>query len=274
VPPKLNGGIRGRLIITLVLLVLVVASFGAGMAFRFLYNMYRTLPSPSELGDIQPPLVSKVFAEDGSMVHEFSVERRFWVPLDQIPADLRNAVVAIEDRRFYKHWGIDVKRIVGATLVNIVRRGYAQGGSTITQQLARNVYLSLRQSLVRKVREAMTAVQIEHYYTKREILELYLNQVYLGAGVYGVEAASQRYFSKPVDELTLNECSLLAGLIQLPEYYRPDQTSQRSNQGDERDAFHRSRHGRGCHARHDSLLSPKTRNRCRPVFHGDGTAAY
>ncbi|MBD3391078.1 MAG: PBP1A family penicillin-binding protein [Chitinivibrionales bacterium] len=215
-------GTKGKRVVTLVLLVLFVLSLATAVGIRFLYNMASTLPSPGDLQNIQPPLVSKVYAADGSLVHEFSVERRFWVPLDRMPSNLRNAVVAIEDRRFYQHWGIDTRRILGAVIVNVVRGGYAQGASTITQQLARNVYLSFRQSLIRKIREAMTAVQIEHYYTKREILELYLNQVYLGAGVYGVEAASQRYYSKPVSELTLNECAVLAGLIQLPEHYRPD----------------------------------------------------
>jgi len=204
------------------MLMLFTAAAGIGMAGRFLFNMAKTLPSPSQLHNIQPPLVSKVYAADGSLVHEFSVERRFWVPLDQIPRDLHNAVIAIEDRRFYRHWGIDIRRIFGAALANLLRGGIAQGGSTLTQQLARNVYLTQRQSLIRKVREAMTAVQIERYYTKKEIIELYLNQVYLGAGVYGVEAASQQYFSKPAAELTLNECAVLAGCIQLPEHYRPD----------------------------------------------------
>ena len=131
--------------------------------------------------------------------------------------------------KFYTHWGVDLKRIIGAVFVNLGRRHYAQGASTLTQQLARNVYLSSKTSMIRKIREAMTAMQIEQYYAKSEILELYLNQVYLGAGVYGVEAASQCYFSKHVSQLSLNECAVLAGLIQLPERYRPDRKANLKN---------------------------------------------
>lgn len=216
------GGTKGKKAFAILFLVLFVCSCGAGIGLRFLYHMYKTLPSPKELCDIQPSLVSRVLAADSSLIHEFSVERRFWVSLKKIPKELLHAVIAIEDRRFYRHWGIDIKRIAGAMVVNVISKKYAQGASTLTQQLARNVYLTSRQTIIRKIREAMTAVQIESYYTKDEILELYLNMVYLGAGVYGVEAASQRYFSKSVSDLTLNECAVLAGCIQLPEHYRPD----------------------------------------------------
>jgi penicillin-binding protein 1A len=190
--------------------------------------MYQTLPTLDQLENIEPPLSSKVMGKDGALVYEFSIEKRSWVSLKTIPDTLINAVLSIEDRKFYDHWGVDLKRIVGAMLVNLVRGHYAQGGSTLTQQLARNVYLSSQTSMVRKIREAMTAVQIETYYTKKEILELYLNQVYFGAGVYGVEAAAHCYFNKPVSKLDLNECAVLAGVIQLPERYRPDkQTNQK-----------------------------------------------
>lgn len=215
-------GVKGKRFLTLFFLAILIFSCLTGMGLKFLHHMYQTLPEPVELSNIQPSLVSKVLGMDGSLVHEFSVERRFWVPLDDIPIELQQAVVSIEDRRFYKHWGIDIKRIMSAIVVDVISGKFAQGASTLTQQLARNVYLTSKQSLIRKVREAMTAVQLESYYTKDEILELYLNMVYIGAGVYGVEAASQRYFSKPVSHLTLNECAVLAGCIQLPEYYRPD----------------------------------------------------
>jgi penicillin-binding protein 1A len=201
---------------------LFIVAFCIGAGSGFLYQMYKTLPLPSELSNIQPSLSSKVLAADGSKLHEFSMERRFWVPLEKIPLDLKHAVIAIEDRRFYDHWGVDLKRILRAIIIDLIARDYAQGASTLTQQLARNVYLTSKQSMVRKIREIMTAVQIESYYTKDEIFELYLNMVYFGAGVYGVEAASQKYFSKHVSDLNLHECAVMAGLIQLPEYYRPD----------------------------------------------------
>jgi penicillin-binding protein 1A len=210
----------------LIVMIAVFCLFGglAGGTW-FLYKMYQTLPTVDQLENIEPPLSSKVVGRDGSLIHEFSIEKRSWVSLSEIPQNLVNAVIATEDRKFYSHWGVDMKRIIGAVLVNVVRRHYAQGASTLTQQLARNVYLSSKTSMIRKIREAMTAVQIEQHYTKREILELYLNQVYLGAGVYGVEAASQCYFSKHVSQLTVNECAVLAGLIQLPERYRPDRSA-------------------------------------------------
>lgn len=230
----------GKFVLFAVLLFLLTASITISMGVRFLHHIYQTLPSPQEIGNIQPSLVSKVVAADGSLVHEFSIERRFWVPLEQIPKELQQAVIAIEDRRFYTHWGIDIRRIIGAVFVNLVRGGYAQGASTLTQQLARNVYLTARQTMIRKIREALTAVQLESYYTKDEILELYMNMVYLGAGVYGVEAASQRYFSKSVSELSLNECAVLAGTIQLPERYRPDHKDNRERTIDRRNTVVRA----------------------------------
>ncbi len=212
----------GVSILVVVLVIVFVTAAVIGGTTWFIKEMYATLPTFEQLHDIEPPQVSQVFARDGSLVHEFSIERRIWAPMKKIPDNLANAVIAIEDRRFYKHWGIDLRRIAGAIVVDIIRGHYAQGASTITQQLARNLYLTSRQTLVRKIREALTALQLESYYTKREILESYLNQVYLGGGVYGVQAASRKYFSKDVSELTLNECAVLAGTIQLPEHYRPD----------------------------------------------------
>lgn len=220
--PGTESRTKGMFFFAVILSLIFILGCAIGSGFWFFRHMYQTLLSPEEIQNIQQPLVSCVFARDGSLIHEFHIERRFWVPLDEIPENLQNAVIATEDRRFYRHWGIDFKRIVGAVCIDLLRGHYAQGASTITQQLARNLYLSFRQSMIRKIREAMTAVQMETYYTKKQILELYLNQVYLGAGVYGVEAAAQKYFSKPVADLDINECSILAGMIQLPEHYRPD----------------------------------------------------
>jgi penicillin-binding protein 1A len=220
--------ILSKILLLFMFFTIFLVFFGMSSGCWFLFRMSQTLPSLGQMQNIEQPLVSKLLSKNGTLIHEFSIERRFWVSIDKIPQDLQNAVIAIEDRRFYTHWGIDVKRIIGAILVNIVRGGYAQGASTLTQQLARNVYLTAESSLLRKLREALTATQLEACYTKREILELYLNQVYLGAGVYGVEAASEYYFNKHVQELDLNECSVLAGLIQLPEWYRPDKAANLS----------------------------------------------
>lgn len=217
--------VKGKFFLVIIFLLLFVITIGSVTGLFFFFRLYQTLPTLTQMQNIEQPLVTKVYAKDSTLIHEFSVERRFWVSIDEIPQDLQNAVIAIEDRRYYKHWGIDVKRIFGAIVVDLVRGGYAQGASTLTQQLARNVYLTSKTSMIRKLREVLTAVQLESCFTKREILELYLNQVYLGAGVYGVEAASERFFSKRVSELTLGECALIAGMIQLPERYRPDKSA-------------------------------------------------
>jgi penicillin-binding protein 1A len=236
---------HNKYLFAVIALFLFIFGVGGGAGVWFFIHMYNTLLSPDEIQTVKPSLVSKVYGRDGSVIHEFSIERRFWVPLTRIPENLQNAVVAIEDRRFYKHWGVDIQRIVGAAVVNVFRGEIAQGGSTITQQLARNLYLSFRQSMVRKIREAMTAVQMEKYYSKREILELYLNQVYLGSGVYGVEAAAQSYFSKTVSDLDLNECAVIAGLIQLPEHYRPDKPENRERLAGRRSAVARAMNAMG-----------------------------
>ncbi|MCL2219576.1 MAG: PBP1A family penicillin-binding protein [Chitinispirillia bacterium] len=215
-------GIRGLWIFLLILIVIPVTSFSAVAGSLFIYRLYESLPTHTQLQNIEQSVVSKVLDKDGKPIHEFSVERRFWVPLENIPKDLQNAVISIEDRRFYKHWGINVERNLGAVLANVTRGKLAQGASTITQQLARNLYLTSDKTFIRKIREVLTAVQLESTYTKPEILELYLNQAYLGAGVYGVQAAAEHYYNKGASELTLNECAVIAGIIQRPEHHRPD----------------------------------------------------
>ncbi|MDR0304696.1 MAG: PBP1A family penicillin-binding protein [Chitinispirillales bacterium] len=210
------------LIIIAVILFCFSAAFFIMTIAAVLLNTYKMLPEPHELADIQPALVSKVYANDGSLINEFSIERRFWVSLDSIPDVLKNAIISIEDKRFNSHWGVDSKRIISAALVNLVKHDYGQGASTLTQQLVRNIYFTQEKKIVRKIREILTSVQIEKYYTKDEIIELYINTIYLGGGTYGFSAAAQKYFSKSVYTLNLNEASVLAGIIQLPEYYRPD----------------------------------------------------
>jgi len=215
-------GIKGKPLFVFVLIVLFALCFGSAVVGCFLYRLYETLPSHNQLQNVEQSLASKVLDKDGNIIHEFSVERRFWVSIDKIPDDLQNAVIAIEDRGFYRHWGIDVYRIFGAAAANLTSGRRSQGASTLTQQLARNVYLTADKSYIRKIREILTAVKLERTYTKKEIMELYLNQAYLGAGVYGVQAAAEHYFSKHVSELTLGECAIIAGIIQLPEHHRPD----------------------------------------------------
>ena len=143
------------------------------------------------------------------------------VPLKEMPAHLPNAFIAIEDRRFYHHRGIDPIGLIRAVLANLLHRGISQGGSTITQQLAKNLFLAPDRKLMRKLEEAMLALWLEHKYSKNELLELYLNRVYFGSGAYGVEAAAQRYFGKSARQVTLAEAALLAGLVKSPSRLTP-----------------------------------------------------
>ena len=181
----------------------------------------RSLPSLETLERIEPNLITKVYDKDTSLIHEFYTQRRIWTPADQIPKAQKLAVFAIEDQKFYKHWGVDLAAYPSALLPALMGKR-ARGASTLTQQLAKNLFLNPERSIVRKIKEILVAVQIEQTYTKNEILEFYFNQVYLGAGAYGFAAAAQRYFSRPLDSLAINQYALLAGLLQRPESYRPD----------------------------------------------------
>jgi penicillin-binding protein 1A len=194
-------------------------------------------PSLAGLERFQPRQTSRLYAADGRFIAELGLERRTLVKFDQIPKQVRQAFIIVEDKRFYTHGGIDFRRIVGSGLANLRAGGIAQGFSTITMQLARNLFperLNAREKTIsRKVREAKVARIIEAKYTKDRILELYLNQIYLGNGAYGVETASQRYFGKSVRELNLAEAATLAALPKGPERYNPrrypDRAVQRRN---------------------------------------------
>ncbi len=193
-------------------------------------------PTVEVLELYQPRQTSKLYASDGRFLAELGLERRTVARLQDIPPLVQNAFVFTEDKRFYSHHGIDFIRVVGSVAVNLVRGGFAQGFSTITMQLARNIFperLERAKSVVRKLREAKVALAIERKYSKQKILELYLNQIYLGNGAYGVETAAQRYFGKNVRELNLSEAALLAALPKAPERYNPrrepDRAVQRRN---------------------------------------------
>jgi len=188
-------------------------------------------PSIASLEQYVPRQTSKVYAADGRFITELGLERRTLTQLKDIPKHVRDAVVITEDKRFYRHDGIDYFRIFGAVLRNIKAGGYAQGFSTITMQLARNVFsdrISREKTLLRKIKEARVARAIERRYSKDKILELYLNQVYLGNGAYGVETASQRYFGKSVRDVTVAEAAMLAGLLKGPERYNPRRFADRA----------------------------------------------
>src|SRR5438067_8961123 len=202
----------------LTVLGLLVAGVAALWAFTILP---RSLPSVTALETLQPIQGTKIYDDNDEAITELHVERRILVPLAQIPQSLRDAILATEDRRFYSHWGHDPIGVARAVLQNYRRGRIVEGGSTITQQLAKVLFLTPDKSLGRKLREAVLALELERRYSKDRILEMYLNQVYFGQGAYGVEAAARSYFGKPVAELNLREAALLAGLPRAPSSYSP-----------------------------------------------------
>jgi penicillin-binding protein 1A len=193
----------------------------AASAFWVLTILPHSLPSVTQLESFDPSEGSKIYDENDELITEFHVERRIFVPLAQIPPALRNAIVATEDSRFYSHFGVDPMGIARAVYQNFRRGRIVEGGSTITQQLAKVLFLTPDKSLERKLKEAVLALELERRYTKERILEMYLNQIYFGQGAFGVEAAARTYFGKPVSELTVAECALLAGLPKAPATYSP-----------------------------------------------------
>jgi penicillin-binding protein 1A len=203
-------------------IVVVVAVFGsAGAVFGVVRWLGRDLPRPDQLSAIQAPIKTVVYDAKGRVLHEFFKENRSPVRLSQIPHHLVNATLSTEDRSFYSHWGVDLWGVGRAAVSNVLQMRRAEGGSTITQQLARNLFLTHERTLTRKLKEIALAVEIERSYSKNQILEMYFNQIYFGEGAYGVEAAAKTFFGKPIGELTLSECALLAGLPANPSVYSP-----------------------------------------------------
>lgn len=186
-----------------------------------LWYFSRELPSFEQLENYTPELATKVYSADGVLIKEFFTQKRFYTPLSQIPKTMQDAVLATEDHRFYKHWGIIPSRTILVTLRYLLTGSKSQGASTLTQQLARQLYLSLDKTVNRKIKEILTALELERTYTKPEILEMYMNHMLFGHGTYGVESAARHYFDKRLDQLTLAECALLAGMLQRPAAYYP-----------------------------------------------------
>lgn len=185
------------------------------------YYIVSGIPPVYELEEYSPSLTTKVFDRNNNLIYEFSVEKRQLVPLDEIPVDIQNAVIAMEDRNFFKHAGFSLKGILRALINDLLIGKAAQGGSTVTQQLSRGVFLTKEKKIIRKIREIFLSVQIEHAFSKQEILQMYLNEIYLGKGAYGVKAAAKKYFNKDLSELTLGESAMLVGVIPLPSRYNP-----------------------------------------------------
>ena len=201
------------------LLTLLSAAVGAAAGLLLVYST--DLPQVEQLERYRPISVTELYDGQGRVIGTFALQRRVIATYDDYPEVLRNALISIEDKDFYRHSGIDIWRIAGAAYRDIEFGGKVQGASTLTMQLARNLFLSPDRSFYRKVQEALLAIQIERRFTKPQIFTLYANQIFLGHGAYGFEAASEYYFSKPAKQLKLEEAALLAGLPKAPQYYSP-----------------------------------------------------
>ncbi|MCS7250417.1 MAG: PBP1A family penicillin-binding protein [candidate division WOR-3 bacterium] len=185
------------------------------------YLLSSDLPSLEEIQTYLPPVSSRVLDCKGRLIGEFFEQKRKIVSLREIPKYLIDALITVEDKRFYSHCGIDVIRIIGALFYNLKSLSIKQGASTITQQLARNMFLTYKKDIIRKLKELILAIKLERSYTKEEILERYLNQVYFGYGLYGIEAASQGFLGKSASDLTLSEAAFLVSIVKSPNYYSP-----------------------------------------------------
>jgi penicillin-binding protein 1A len=203
------------------ILFLLIFGVFLGSMVGFFIAITKDLPEIRNLESFKPSSITRIYSADGVLLTEFFLEKRDPVPIKIIPDLLKKALIATEDRNFYRHSGIDLKGIFRAVFRDIKAGGFVEGASTITQQLTKTLFLQPRKTLLRKAKEAFLSFQIERRYTKDEILQFYLNQVYFGSGAYGVESAARIYFGKSVSDLNLPECAMLAGLPRSPSRYSP-----------------------------------------------------
>lgn len=221
---KRSGAVH-RLRLLMILFLVVIA----GLGFGYIFAAYQTLPPVTH--NMRPISSSQVFDIHGRLITTlYSEENRLPIDINQVPPNLQNAFISAEDNRFYSHIGIDPVGIARAFVANVLHRGISQGGSTITQQLAKNAFLSQKQTLKRKIQEAMLALELERKYSKKEILEMYMNEIYFGQGSYGIQTAANTYFGKSVSDLSLKQCALLAGLPKSPNYYSPFNNPKEANE--------------------------------------------
>ena len=217
-----RSGLAGWLGAGVPILLLAAGSFGLLGATLAVYLIFSAdLPKIPDLRAYRPKTVSTFYAEDGTVIGVFYKEKRFPVSVDSLPPHVINAFLAAEDARFFSHTGVDLFGVIRALITNVKAGNYAQGGSTITQQVTRNFILSKEKKISRKVREAILSLRLEKTLTKREILELYLNEIYLGTRSYGAEAAARTYFGKGASDLSVAEAAQLAGLVSSPSKYSP-----------------------------------------------------
>ena len=216
---KISGFYFNKKNVAILLLFLFGIIFGS--VTGFFIALTRDLPQIRNLESFKPSSITRIYSADEVLLAEFYIEKRDPVPIKIIPDYLKKALIVTEDRSFYQHSGIDMKGILRAIYRDIKAGKFVEGASTLTQQLSKTLFLQPRKTLLRKAKEAFLSFQIERRYTKDEILELYLNQVYFGSGAYGVESAARIYFGKSVSDLDLSECALLAGLPKSPSRYSP-----------------------------------------------------
>src|ERR1700674_509823 len=203
---------------------------GAVGATWMIWQYQKDLPDYSALQDYEPPVMTRVHAADGSLVAEYAKERRLYIPIQAVPSLVKNAFISAEDKNFYEHGGIDLGGVARAVITNLENYGKRrpQGASTITQQVAKNFLVGSETTMNRKIKEALLAIRIERAYSKDKILELYLNEIYLGLGAYGIAAASLIYFDKSVHELSLEEAAYLAALPKAPTTLHPFRQRERA----------------------------------------------
>ncbi|HEX3187847.1 MAG TPA: PBP1A family penicillin-binding protein [Pyrinomonadaceae bacterium] len=229
-PPEQRRHILARFWLPAVLLLALAAGGLTGIVAAYELNYSRAANEVAALATYRPSVVTRVYADDGeTVIGEFALEKRIPLKYEEIPPVLRNAILAVEDVRFYDHIGIDPIRIMGAAWKNLTT-DRVEGGSTLTQQLTKNLFLSKEQTYTRKVNEWILALQIERYYTKNQIMELYANHMFLGANAYGMEAGAETYFGKQAKDLTLGEAALLAGIPKAPSDYSPTSNPGRAKE--------------------------------------------
>jgi len=201
--------------------IFIIAAIVCGIALGTIFSMVRDLPQIRALEDFSPSAVTRIYSTDQVLLAELYKKRRDPVPLSKIPDSLQQALIATEDQQFYEHSGVDLKGILRAIARDIMAGEFVEGASTLTQQLAKTLFLTPQKTLERKLKEAFLAFQLERRYTKDEILELYLNQVYFGSGAYGVASAARTFFDKPVSRLNIAECALIAAMPKAPSIFSP-----------------------------------------------------
>src|SRR5690348_7342115 len=216
--------LAGRVVF--VALILITAFLGTMTGLLMVYST--DLPQISELERYRPSTITELYDDHGRQIGSFALQRRVLANYDDFPKVLRDAIISTEDKNFEKHWGINFWRVMGATYRDITSGARAQGASTLTMQLSRNLFLSPERHFSRKIQESMLALQIERHFTKQQIFTMYCNQIFLGHGVYGFEAGAEYYFNKHAKDLKLEEAALLAGLPKAPVSYSPINSPDRA----------------------------------------------